>query len=1062
MRTSLSSDLSAPSTPMLADEGKKEGKEQLQRVSGDGRDDAQPKQKAEQTAATAPAEAAAPEGVEPQRRAPPPPPASQPPPSPPPPPLPPHHPHRHPLSLEWLRDEPPDAARAYLMSLDGLGRKSAACVSLLSLRVRDFPVDTNVGRVCARLGWLPLESEHALEQLDEYAPEPEVHRFLHSRLAARLEVEELHELHFQMITLGKVLCSKRAPNCCACPLRPRCEYARADGARLRREAGEAARAVAAAAAADAAAAAAAEAATAEEGGGALAVARRAAVAIRRAPALPTSAGLVVPAAATTARKEGEEGPVAAAAAPASFSPSSGPSALALERARTAAALSGRAAAAAERGEEDQATAAEAAAASGKKSGGGDGGGGNGGGGEAGSSSSSALAAEVARLIAAGDRMQETADGACGEGAAAAAGGAGNGPLELAARLADRAAAVLGFGEALAAFRAGTGAESAAAAGGGERGARGAGARVLLSRERRLEAAAALRRRYLALSSAIHPDKCPLPGAARAFAALQEAHGILAECLGRGPPRSAAAAGGGGDDEGGGGGGDDDDEDDDEDEDAGDAAIPYPAGRSRALRTAFVLPDELARRILSPELVKQHAVLKDEPFLLLEMPEAARGGVGREGGGNEDDGDDDEDDEDDGGSRGGSGGGGSDRPPPSSSSFPPLPPRSWRHNRLMPYFERLLEYRTLGEKTNQAAAERRAGAAEEEGALKTTAATPPPPPPPLPPCSASSSVAVARCALLVPVRTAMCGRFPLHGTYFQVNECFLDRSTLRAPLRVPVPALARLPTSDVHFGLSVIAVCRGMRRHQIARLFSRSRLCVRGYEPSTGCPAPLPPWILPEPPGGGGARRPKKGQAPKPARPPTALQAQLLALQAEAATREETVREGREGKERCGAADADDAGPGAAAAAAAAAAAEEEEGDGMPRCRAACSSESMTAVAAASSAAAMASCDSAPAVPGVVGVSGEFEPPPPPSSSPSSPPPPSALASASASSERVEGARPAPFLFSQLTPAAAANRMSSAPAASNLAVGSAGTRNASCSDSRSSLTSAARGPLAAAA
>lgn len=76
-------------------------------------------------------------------------------------------------------------------------------------------VDTNVGRICARLGWLPLDSEKALEvrfavqtslhccrhyqcsthcqdfasvrcefvmqALDDYAPEPEVHAYLKDR-----------------------------------------------------------------------------------------------------------------------------------------------------------------------------------------------------------------------------------------------------------------------------------------------------------------------------------------------------------------------------------------------------------------------------------------------------------------------------------------------------------------------------------------------------------------------------------------------------------------------------------------------------------------------------------------------------------------------------------------------------------------------------------------------------------------------------------------------------------------------------------------------------------------
>jgi len=74
----------------------------------------------------------------------------------------------------------------------------------------------------------------------------------------------------------------------------------------------------------------------------------------------------------------------------------------------------------------------------------------------------------------------------------------------------------------------------------------------------------------------------------------------------------------------------------------------------------------------------------------------------------------------------------------------------------------------------------------------------------------------------------------------------------------------------------------MRRHQIARLFSSSSLCVRSYEPSSGFPSSLPPWILPDAASRANRaqQQPKKGQAPRPTKPPTALQAQLLALQAE--------------------------------------------------------------------------------------------------------------------------------------------------------------------------------------
>lgn len=32
-----------------------------------------------------------------------------------------------------------------------------SCVMLLALMKKSFPVDTNVARVCARLGWIPLQ-----------------------------------------------------------------------------------------------------------------------------------------------------------------------------------------------------------------------------------------------------------------------------------------------------------------------------------------------------------------------------------------------------------------------------------------------------------------------------------------------------------------------------------------------------------------------------------------------------------------------------------------------------------------------------------------------------------------------------------------------------------------------------------------------------------------------------------------------------------------------------------------------------------------------------------------
>jgi endonuclease-3 len=56
------------------------------------------------------------------------------------------------LSLDWLPSLPVPKAQAYLCALPGVGRKTAACVLLFALGMRDVPVDTHVSRVGTRLG----------------------------------------------------------------------------------------------------------------------------------------------------------------------------------------------------------------------------------------------------------------------------------------------------------------------------------------------------------------------------------------------------------------------------------------------------------------------------------------------------------------------------------------------------------------------------------------------------------------------------------------------------------------------------------------------------------------------------------------------------------------------------------------------------------------------------------------------------------------------------------------------------------------------------------------------
>ena len=50
------------------------------------------------------------------------------------------------------------------------------------------------------------------------------------------------------------------------------------------------------------------------------------------------------------------------------------------------------------------------------------------------------------------------------------------------------------------------------------------------------------------------------------------------------------------------------------------------------------------------------------------------------------------------------------------------------------------------------------------------------------------------------------------------------------LAADMEAWQQLP---VYFGTNVASVCRGMTQPQVSAFFSRGRLCVRAYQPSSG-------------------------------------------------------------------------------------------------------------------------------------------------------------------------------------------------------------------------------------
>lgn len=115
--------------------------------------------------------------------------------------------HPHGLDLAWLRGVSVPEGQAYLCSLPGVGRKTAACVLLFAYGLHDVPVDTHVSRVGMRL--------HLLRP---GAPFEELHDAM---LALTVPGEEL-ELHVNLLRHGRRTCHARTPDCAGCVLRRMC------------------------------------------------------------------------------------------------------------------------------------------------------------------------------------------------------------------------------------------------------------------------------------------------------------------------------------------------------------------------------------------------------------------------------------------------------------------------------------------------------------------------------------------------------------------------------------------------------------------------------------------------------------------------------------------------------------------------------------------------------------------------------------------------------------------------------------------------------------------------
>lgn len=114
------------------------------------------------------------------------------------------------ITLAPLADMKPSEAREWLMSIGGIGPKTAAVTLIFGFGMPVFPVDTHIYRVAKRLGWIPGK-----------AGTEKAHKILDAEVPDRLK----STLHVNLIEHGRRICTARNPACDECVLNKICPSA---------------------------------------------------------------------------------------------------------------------------------------------------------------------------------------------------------------------------------------------------------------------------------------------------------------------------------------------------------------------------------------------------------------------------------------------------------------------------------------------------------------------------------------------------------------------------------------------------------------------------------------------------------------------------------------------------------------------------------------------------------------------------------------------------------------------------------------------------------------------
>ncbi len=94
-----------------------------------------------------------------------------------------------------------------LLSLPGVGRKTANCVLVFAYRQPAIPVDTHVHRISNRLGWVRTKTPEKTED----------------QLVKKIPKRYWIDLNELLVTHGQNICLPRKPRCPVCPIKKWCK-----------------------------------------------------------------------------------------------------------------------------------------------------------------------------------------------------------------------------------------------------------------------------------------------------------------------------------------------------------------------------------------------------------------------------------------------------------------------------------------------------------------------------------------------------------------------------------------------------------------------------------------------------------------------------------------------------------------------------------------------------------------------------------------------------------------------------------------------------------------------